>query len=236
MTTSCKVSICVPTYNRPELIVECLDSCLAQTHTNIEILIGDNSSDSRTQQLISERYAHDARIRYVKNEPPLSPARNVASLFARATGDKISLIHDDDYYASDGIANLLELWQQHPQLEVAFGDQYEVDMQGNVDVRKSAARMRKACRSSRGEQVSGRCFRTSAGWRMPISSSASAIATTSATAAITCSALSYVLPRRRCIICIAMCRTTALPTCRFRTARAARNSPLRCQHSNSCRD
>ena len=139
MTTSCKVSICVPTYNRPGLIVDCLDSCLAQTHTNIEILIGDNSSDSRTQQLISERYAHDARIRYVKNEPPLSPARNVASLFARATGDKIALIHDDDYYANDGIANLLELWQQHPQLEVAFADQYEVDMQGNVDVLKSAA-------------------------------------------------------------------------------------------------
>ncbi len=96
MTTSCKVSICVPTCNRPELIVECLDSCLAQTHTNIEILIGDDSSDNRTQALIKARYAHDARIRYVKNEPSLGQARNVASLFARASGDKIALIHDDD--------------------------------------------------------------------------------------------------------------------------------------------
>ncbi|MFP3607209.1 glycosyltransferase family 2 protein, partial [Paraburkholderia sp. SIMBA_053] len=69
MTTSCKVSICVPTCNRPELIVECLDSCLAQTHTNIEILIGDDSSDNRTQALIKARYAHDTRIRYVRNEP-----------------------------------------------------------------------------------------------------------------------------------------------------------------------
>lgn len=139
MTTSCKVSICVPTCNRPELIVECLDSCLAQTHTNIEILIGDDSSDSRTQALIAARYAHDARIRYVKNEPSLGQARNVASLFARASGDKIALIHDDDYFANDGIASLLELWKQHPQLEVAFADQYEVDAQGNVDTSKSAA-------------------------------------------------------------------------------------------------
>jgi glycosyltransferase involved in cell wall biosynthesis len=139
MTTSCKVSICVPTCNRPDLIVECLDSCLAQTHTHIEILIGDDSSDDRTQALVAARYAHDARIRYVKNEPSLGQARNVASLFARATGDKITLIHDDDYFAKDGIAQLLRLWQQHPQLDVAFADQYEVDVRGNVDVLKSAA-------------------------------------------------------------------------------------------------
>jgi glycosyltransferase involved in cell wall biosynthesis len=139
MTTSCKVSICVPTYNRPELLVECLDSCLAQTHTNIEILIGDDSNDTRTQQLIATRYAHDARIRYVRNEPSLGQARNVASLFARATGDRIALIHDDDYFTNDGIESLLALWQQHPQLEVAFADQYEVDAQGNFDTTKSAA-------------------------------------------------------------------------------------------------
>ncbi|MBP0589820.1 glycosyltransferase family 2 protein [Paraburkholderia sp. LEh10] len=139
MTTTCKVSICVPTCNRPELIVECLDACLAQTHTNIEILIGDDSADDRTRRLIEQRYAYDARIRYVKNEPPLGQARNVASLFARASGDKIALIHDDDYFAKDGIQSLLELWQRHPQLEVAFGDQYETDAQGNADPLKSAA-------------------------------------------------------------------------------------------------
>ncbi|MEM5439805.1 glycosyltransferase family 2 protein [Paraburkholderia diazotrophica] len=139
MTTSSKVSICVPTCNRPALIVECLDSCLAQTHTNVEILIGDDSSDTRTQRLIEARYAHDARIRYVRNEPPLGQARNVASLFARASGDKISLIHDDDYFAKDGIESLLALWQSHPQLEVAFADQYEVDAPGHVDPSKSDA-------------------------------------------------------------------------------------------------
>jgi glycosyltransferase involved in cell wall biosynthesis len=121
------------------LLVECLDSCLAQTHTDIEILIGDDSNDSRTQQLIAARYARDARIRYVKNEPSLGQARNVASLFARATGDKIALIHDDDYLTQDGIAALLALWQRHPQLEVAFADQYEVDAEGNIDATKSAA-------------------------------------------------------------------------------------------------
>jgi glycosyltransferase involved in cell wall biosynthesis len=97
MTTPLKVSICLPTCNRPELIVQCLDFCLAQTHTNIEIVIGDDSKDDRTHRLMAARYQHDPRIRYVKNEPSLGQASNVTSLFARACGDVILLIHDDDY-------------------------------------------------------------------------------------------------------------------------------------------
>ena len=138
MTTQLKVSICVPTYNRPELITQCIDSCLAQTHSNIEVVIGDDSKDDRTETLIASRYAHDARIRYLRNTPGLGQARNVASLFARATGDKILLIHDDDYLAEDGVERLVSLWDRHPDLDVAFADQYEVDQVGHVDGAVSA--------------------------------------------------------------------------------------------------
>lgn len=133
MTTQFKVSICLPTFNRPELIGQCIDSCLGQTHKNIEIVIGDDSKDDCTQQLIAARYANDPRIRYMRNEPSLGQAGNVASLFERATGDKILLIHDDDYLVDTGIERLLSLWDIHPDLEVAFGDQYEVDQDGRVD-------------------------------------------------------------------------------------------------------
>jgi glycosyltransferase involved in cell wall biosynthesis len=139
MTSALTVSICLPTCNRPELIVECLDSCLAQTYAHIEILIGDDSRDDRTQQLIAARYADDARIHYVRNDPPLGQARNVASLFDRATGTLIMLIHDDDYLAREGVERLAALWQANPDLEVAFGDQYEVDASGHVDPQRSAA-------------------------------------------------------------------------------------------------
>ena len=138
MTRPFKVSICLPTCNRPELIVQCIDSCLAQTHGNIEVVIGDDSKDDRTQRLMAAQYQHDPRIRYVKNEPSLGQARNVASLFARATGDKILLIHDDDYLAEDGVERLVSLWDGHPDLDVAFADQYEVDQAGHVDGSVSA--------------------------------------------------------------------------------------------------
>lgn len=133
MTTTTTVSICLPTYNRPDLFVRCIEACLAQTHAGIEIVIGDDSSDARTAQLIAERYGDDPRIDYRRNMPALGQARNVASLFERARGDKILLMHDDDYLLPDGIARLLAPWQQHPDLEVAFGDQYETDHEGRID-------------------------------------------------------------------------------------------------------
>ncbi|HEX7912287.1 MAG TPA: glycosyltransferase family 2 protein [Paraburkholderia sp.] len=133
-----KVSICLPTCNRPELIVECIDSCLAQSYGNLEIVIGDDSKDTRTQQLIAARYRDEPRVRYLKHEPPLGQARNVASLFNRASGDKILLIHDDDLLTTDGVEKLVSLWTLHPQLDAVFGDQYEADHSGAIDFEASA--------------------------------------------------------------------------------------------------
>jgi glycosyltransferase involved in cell wall biosynthesis len=128
-----KVSICLPTCNRPELIAECIDSCLGQSYGNLEIVIGDDSKDTRTQQLIAARYGQEPRVRYTLNQPPLGQARNVASLFERASGDKILLIHDDDLLTTDGVEKLVSLWTHYPQLDAAFGDQYEADHDGAID-------------------------------------------------------------------------------------------------------
>jgi glycosyltransferase involved in cell wall biosynthesis len=133
-----KISICLPTCNRPELLMESLASCLAQTHANIEIIIGDDSSDTRTRNLIDTTYSHETRISYVKNEPPLGQADNIAGLFERTTGDKILLIHDDDALTPNCIERLLSAWDLYPDLDIAFGDQYEMDDTGRVDMAASA--------------------------------------------------------------------------------------------------
>ncbi|MDR5761085.1 glycosyltransferase family 2 protein [Caballeronia sp. LZ035] len=138
MASTPTVSICLPSCDRPELLVECLDSCLAQTWPHIEILIGDDSRDDATQRLIDTRYADDARIHYVRNDPPLGQARNVASLFERATGTLVMLIHDDDYLALTAVERLASLWALYPHLEVAFGDQHEVDASGVIDPQRGA--------------------------------------------------------------------------------------------------
>jgi glycosyltransferase involved in cell wall biosynthesis len=137
MTIKTKVSICLPTYERPDLLVRCIESCLTQTHADIEIVIGDDSHDDRTQRLIASRYGDDPRIAYRRNVPALGQAPNVASLFERASGDKILLIHDDDYLLPHCIERLLAQWERYPDLDVAFGDQYETDHLGHIDYNAS---------------------------------------------------------------------------------------------------
>lgn len=142
-TRATRVSICLPTYNRPDLLIRCIESCLAQTHSNIEIVIGDDSPDTHTGHLIARRFAHDARIVYRRNVPALGQARNVASLFERASGDKILLIHDDDFLLDTAIERLLAQWALHPGIEVAFGKQYEADASGRID-QAASGRMNRA--------------------------------------------------------------------------------------------
>lgn len=151
MTIKTKVSICLPTCDRPDLLVRCIESCLLQTHASIEIVIGDDSRDDRTAQLIASRYGGDPRIDYRRNVPALGQARNVASLFARARGDKILLIHDDDYLLVQCIERLLAQWERYPDLEVAFGNQYETDAPGCIDYAASR-RMNAAYHRTAGAQ------------------------------------------------------------------------------------
>lgn len=56
MTTTPKVSILIPCYNSERFIAETLDSCLAQTYSNIEIIIVDDGSTDRSLAIARENY------------------------------------------------------------------------------------------------------------------------------------------------------------------------------------
>jgi glycosyltransferase involved in cell wall biosynthesis len=121
------VSICIPTCNRPGLLEEAIASCEAQTYGEFEIVIGDDSSDDRTEQMVKRRRARTMRtkwpIRYERNLPRLGQACNVNRLFARAQGARLVLLHDDDLLEPDALATLDACWRAHPRLTAAFGKQ-----------------------------------------------------------------------------------------------------------------
>ncbi len=52
------VSILIPTYNRPHYFKIALESALAQTYSNIEIIVGDDSTNNETEKLIYRDYLH----------------------------------------------------------------------------------------------------------------------------------------------------------------------------------
>ena len=101
-----KISVIVPVYNVEKYLRRCVDSLLAQTCTNLEIvLVNDGSTDS-SLSVCNEYAQKDARI-VVINKPNggLSSARN-AGLDA-ATGDYIGFVDSDDYIAPEMYERLL---------------------------------------------------------------------------------------------------------------------------------
>ena len=68
------VSVVVPAFNEEKAISACVDSVLAQTHVNLEVLVADGGSTDRTRQIVDEYSAVDDRVRLVDNPRRLPPA------------------------------------------------------------------------------------------------------------------------------------------------------------------
>ncbi|BAU11546.1 glycosyl transferase family protein [Leptolyngbya sp. NIES-3755] len=124
------ISICIPTYQRPSLVQEAIESCLRQTYSEIEIIVSDDSPDQLTQQMVRS-FHQPEKIRYYHNQTPLKQAKNVDRLFNLALGDRLVLLHDDDLLLPDAVAALARCWDTVPDLTAAFGKQYLIDMAGN---------------------------------------------------------------------------------------------------------
>lgn len=102
---SAKVSIVLPTYNGAKYIRQSIDSCLNQTYKNIELIIVDDGSTDKTSEIIKSY--NDNRIKYIKHEKNIGLPYALNTGFANATGDYLTWISDDNYYAEYAIEKML---------------------------------------------------------------------------------------------------------------------------------
>jgi len=127
------ISICIPTYQRPAMLREAIESCFIQDYRPLEILIGDDSRDDATAQLIATLQIPDGvALLYERHSPSLGQSGNVNSLFRRATGDRLILLHDDDLLCSDGVALLDRGWRDFPGTRCIYGKQHTIDADGTI--------------------------------------------------------------------------------------------------------
>lgn len=90
-----KVSIIVPVYKTEAYIAECLDSVLAQTYQDFEVICVDDGSPDNSVEIIKEYSKNDPRISYVRQENAgLSAARNTG--IRNAKGEYILPLDSDD--------------------------------------------------------------------------------------------------------------------------------------------
>ncbi len=129
-----EVSVCIITYNRPEFFREALQSCLDQTLPPAEILIGDDSTDQTTGEIVKEvKRVGPINIRYFHNSPPLRQAANINNLFAKAQGEVLVLLHDDDLLLPEALELMHESFIKYPGVYATFGKQYIISAEGTID-------------------------------------------------------------------------------------------------------
>ncbi|MGA2677673.1 MAG: glycosyltransferase family 2 protein [Sedimentisphaerales bacterium] len=114
-----KVSIIVPTFNRSKLLKECVDSLLAQTYPDIEIIVVDDGSADDTQATIKEIAQKRNNVRYY-SRPHLggSAARNFG--LTKATGEFIGFFDSDDLWPPNYVETMVKSLQVNPDFDAAY--------------------------------------------------------------------------------------------------------------------
>lgn len=119
------VSAVIPTYNRAKDVVLAIDSVLAQTYADIEILVCDDGSKDDTAQVIASRYGD--RVRYLpKPNGGVSSARNWG--IERATGEAIAFLDSDDEWLPTKIAAQVAILKARPATGLVLTGIVEIDV------------------------------------------------------------------------------------------------------------
>ena len=93
------LSIIVPNYNNSIWLRDCLDSILAQSYRNIEIIVSDDCSTDDSLEIIrSYANQHPKKVKFLYHDMNVGVARNRHSAILMAEGEYITTIDSDDYY------------------------------------------------------------------------------------------------------------------------------------------
>jgi glycosyltransferase involved in cell wall biosynthesis len=126
-----RVSIGVPVYNGERFLATTLDSLIAQTFGDVEIIICDNASTDTTEAIGRSYAACDPRIRYLRNAENIGAARNFNRCLELARGEFFRWASADDVADPSLVERCVEILDQHPDVVQVYGRTRLIDGDGN---------------------------------------------------------------------------------------------------------
>lgn len=112
------VSICIPTYNRAGMVSKAIDSALAQSYWNIEVLVVDNASQDDIESVIAGY--QDPRLKFFKNRRNLGLFGNFNKCVELSRGAYIHILHSDDFIDPCFTQTCVEFMQSHHGVAMTF--------------------------------------------------------------------------------------------------------------------
>jgi glycosyltransferase involved in cell wall biosynthesis len=113
-----KVSVCMPSYNRKEYTTEAIDSVLAQSFSDFEIVITDDCSTDGVVEIIKDYASKDSRIHFYSNEANLGVYGNLNRAILLSTGEYIKPICNDDLLAPNCLEVFVDVLDKNPNVSL----------------------------------------------------------------------------------------------------------------------
>lgn len=128
------VSVLIPTYNRPHYFEKALCSVLEQTYPNVEIIIGDDSTNDETEKVLQKYLCKHSNIIYIKNRSTFGQFENALMLLNKANGEYINFLMDDDLFHVNKIQKMMQYFLNDLDNEIKLVTSHRqvIDGEGNL--------------------------------------------------------------------------------------------------------
>lgn len=125
------VSIVLPVYNGERFLSESIDSIIAQTYQNWELIIIDDCSSDSSPEIAKNYVAQDSRIYYYRNEQNMKLPKSLNRGFSLSKGSFLSWTSDDNRYLPEAISKMVMALQTNTA-EFVFSSCNIIDEQGDI--------------------------------------------------------------------------------------------------------
>lgn len=128
-----KVSICAPAYNNAPEVERLLQSVYAQTYTDFEVNISDDSTDGAVEQVVLAFQKQHTNIRYIHNETPYGHIFNWNAAIKMARGAYIKIMFSDDWFTDEkSLGAYVALLDKSPDAYLAFAGSRQVSLDNEM--------------------------------------------------------------------------------------------------------
>lgn len=121
------LSICIPTYKRPEILAETLSHLASIRDIDIEVVVSDNCSQDATPDVVKMFEGKFGALRYHCQSENRGPAENSQSALSMASGRYVYTLSDDDRIVPEGIKAAVSLMDNNPEVVAVYGGFQEWD-------------------------------------------------------------------------------------------------------------
>ena len=125
-----KVSLGIPVYNGERYLEEALESLLAQSFEDLEIVISDNASTDATEEICRTFARNDDRIRYWRSDRNRGVLHNFNEVFRRSQGQYFKWAASDDVCGRDYLLHAVQKLDEDPSVVLVWAKTVGIDEQG----------------------------------------------------------------------------------------------------------